>query len=105
MYAFLHVPVQAASNSVLEAMNREYTIEEFQRVVDVLLQRVPDVTIATDIICGFPNESEEDFQRTLDLIAKYKFAIVNISQFYPRPGTPAAKVLFRCRNLCVFTTV
>lgn len=50
------------------------------------------MTIATDIICGFPNESEEDFQETLDLIDHYKLAIVNISQFYPRPGTPAAKM-------------
>lgn len=50
------------------------------------------MTIATDIICGFPNETEADFELTLQLIDKYKFAIVNISQFYPRPGTPAAKV-------------
>jgi len=56
---------------------------------------VPDVTIATDIICGFPNETEEDFDKTMDLIAHYKFAITNISQFYPRPGTPAVSKLRR----------
>lgn len=53
---------------------------------------VTDVTIATDIICGFPNETEEMFEDTLRLIEHYKFPVVNISQFYPRPGTPAAKM-------------
>ena len=48
--------------------------------------QVPDMTFATDIICGFPNESEEHFQETMNLVAKYRFPIVNISQFYPRPG-------------------
>jgi len=92
VFAFLHVPVQAGSDVVLEAMNREYTCAEFRQVADYLLQHVPDVTIATDIICGFPNESETDFDETLALIEQYKFAIVNISQFYPRPGTPAARM-------------
>jgi len=92
VFAFLHVPVQAASNSVLDAMNREYTVEEFVKVASYLVEQVPNVTIATDIICGFPNESEEDFQKTLDLIEYFKFPVVNISQFYPRPGTPAAKM-------------
>ena len=92
MFAFLHVPVQAASNSVLDAMNREYSVEDFRKVVDVLHAKVPGVTIATDIICGFPNETEEDFDLTMKLIEHYKLAIVNISQFYPRPGTPAAKM-------------
>jgi threonylcarbamoyladenosine tRNA methylthiotransferase CDKAL1 len=92
VYAFLHVPVQAASNKVLLKMNREYTIEEFRQVVDLLNEKVPQVTIATDIICGFPNENEDDFDETMKLIKHYKFAITNISQFYPRPGTPAAKM-------------
>jgi len=92
VYAFLHVPVQAGSNAVLTAMNREYSIEEFKQVADYLLEHVPGMTLATDIICGFPNETEEDFQETLALIDHYQLAIVNISQFYPRPGTPAAKM-------------
>ena len=50
------------------------------------------MTIATDVICGFPNETEADFDETLELIQFYKLAVVNISQFYPRPGTPAAKM-------------
>ena len=92
VYAFLHVPVQAGSNRVLLAMNREYTVEEYRRVVDYLQEHVPHLTIATDIICGFPGESEEDFDATLALVDHYKLAITNISQFYPRPGTPAARM-------------
>jgi threonylcarbamoyladenosine tRNA methylthiotransferase CDKAL1 len=92
VFSFLHVPVQAGSDKVLAAMNREYTVAEFRQVADFLLANVPDVTIATDIICGFPNEEEADFDETLALIDHYKLAIVNISQFYPRPGTPAAKM-------------
>lgn len=92
VYSFLHVPVQAASNKVLLAMNREYTAEDFRLVADTLLCKVPGMTLATDIICGFPGEDEADFDQTLALIDHYKFAITNISQFYPRPGTPAAKM-------------
>lgn len=54
--------------------------------------RVPGVTIATDIICGFPGETEEDFQQTIDLVKLYRFPSLFINQFYPRPGTPAAKM-------------
>ncbi|KAK4317628.1 hypothetical protein Pmani_011306 [Petrolisthes manimaculis] len=92
VYAFLHVPVQSGSDGVLGEMKREYTVAEFCRVVDTLRDRVPGITIATDIICGFPTETEEDFQETLNLCAKYKFPSLFINQFYPRPGTPAAKM-------------
>lgn len=54
--------------------------------------RVPGVTIATDIICGFPGETDEDFQETIDLVKLYRFPSLFINQFYPRPGTPAAKM-------------
>lgn len=54
---------------------------------------VPGITIATDIICGFPTETEEDFEETMDLCAKYKFPSLFINQFYPRPGTPAARMV------------
>ena len=90
-YAFLHIPVQCGSNPVLDKMNREYKIEDFKLVCDYMLANVPNITLATDIICGFPSETKEQFDETLDLIEKYKFPILNISQFYPRPGTVAAK--------------
>lgn len=92
VYSFLHVPVQSGSDSVLSAMNREYTVSDFRTVVDTLKQLVPGMQIATDIICGFPGETDEDFTQTVNLIKEYKFPQVHISQFYPRPGTPAARM-------------
>ncbi|KAK7312054.1 hypothetical protein VNO77_35593 [Canavalia gladiata] len=92
VYSFLHVPVQSGSDTVLSAMNREYTVSEFRTVVDSLTELVPEMQIATDIICGFPGETDEDFVQTVNLIKEYKFPQVHISQFYPRPGTPAARM-------------
>ncbi|XP_037061746.1 LOW QUALITY PROTEIN: threonylcarbamoyladenosine tRNA methylthiotransferase [Peromyscus leucopus] len=91
VYAFLHIPVQSASDSVLMDMKREYCVADFKRVVDFLKDKVPGITIATDIICGFPGETDQDFQETLKLVEEYKFPSLFINQFYPRPGTPAAK--------------
>ncbi|XP_043574878.1 threonylcarbamoyladenosine tRNA methylthiotransferase [Chiloscyllium plagiosum] len=92
VYSFLHVPVQTGSDSVLMDMKREYCIADFKLVVNFLKKQVPGITIATDIICGFPGETEADFQETLKLIQEYKFPSLFINQFYPRPGTPAAKM-------------
>lgn len=92
VYSFLHVPVQSGSDAVLTAMNREYTVSEFRTVVDTLTELVPGMQIATDIICGFPGETDEDFAQTVSLVKEYKFSQVHISQFYPRPGTPAARM-------------
>ncbi|KAI3736771.1 hypothetical protein L2E82_26756 [Cichorium intybus] len=92
VYSFLHVPVQSGSDAILTAMNREYTVGEFRKVVDTLTELVPGMQIATDIICGFPGETDEDFAQTVELIKDYKFSQVHISQFYPRPGTPAARM-------------
>ncbi|CAN1310056.1 Threonylcarbamoyladenosine tRNA methylthiotransferase [Linum perenne] len=92
VYSFLHVPVQSGSDAVLSAMNREYTVGEFRTVVDTLTEKVPGMHIATDIICGFPGETDEDFAQTVHLIEDYKLPQVHISQFYPRPGTPAARM-------------
>jgi len=72
-------------------MNREYTVEEFSEVCDFLINHVPNMTLATDIICGFPTEDDAMHKDTCQLVEKYKFPVLNISQFYPRPGTVAAK--------------
>lgn len=72
-------------------MNREYTVEEFNEVCDYLIEHVPGMTIATDIICGFPTEEAHHHKETCKLVEKYQFPVINISQFYPRPGTVAAK--------------
>lgn len=92
VYSFLHVPVQSGSDKVLQAMKREYTVAEFKQVADTLTRLVPDLHLATDIICGFPGETVEDFEETVALVQEYKFPELHISQFYPRPGTPAARM-------------
>ncbi|XP_010594488.1 threonylcarbamoyladenosine tRNA methylthiotransferase isoform X1 [Loxodonta africana] len=92
VYAFLHIPVQSASDTVLMEMKREYCVADFKRVVDFLKEKVPGITVATDIICGFPGETDQDFQETVKLVEEYKFPSLFINQFYPRPGTPAAKM-------------
>lgn len=91
-FHFVHVPVQSGSDAVLLAMNREYTRADFEHVADALRAALPNVTVATDVICGFPGETEEHHRETLSLLRKYELAVTNISQFYPRPGTPAAKM-------------
>lgn len=91
VYSFLHIPVQSGCNEVLDKMNREYKVEDFNYVCDYLIKNVANVTLATDIICGFPYETKENFDETLSLVEKYKFPVINISQFYSRPGTVAAK--------------
>jgi len=72
-------------------MRRQYTNENFRHVCNVLRREAPGITIATDVICGFPTETEEDWRHTVDLCRDYKFPILHINQFYPRPGTPAAR--------------
>ncbi|GBE58899.1 tRNA modifying archaeal-type family protein [Babesia ovata] len=92
VFEFLHLPVQSGSDRVLDLMNREYHVEDFEYLVDCVRKELPECTIATDIICGFPTETDKDHRETLDLIDRLKLPVVNISQFYPRPGTPAAKM-------------
>ena len=93
VFKFLHIPIQSGSNRVLDDMRREYTREQFKHIVEFLREHVPGISIATDIICGFPTEQPEDHQDTLDLIDEVKPPIMHISQFYPRPGTPAARMM------------
>ena len=89
---YIHLPIQSGSNEVLKKMNRPYTVEEYKRLFDKIKQAVPNVAITTDIIVGFPNETEEDFQQTLDLVnyCKYDGAFTFI--YSKREGTIAAKM-------------
>jgi len=73
--------VQSGSDDVLYAMNREYTVAEFRQCLDYLNRYVPGLQIATDIIVGFPGETEENYLETRELITKYEFRNVNIAQF------------------------
>ncbi|KAJ3410780.1 hypothetical protein HDV05_003245 [Chytridiales sp. JEL 0842] len=93
VFSFLHVPIQAASDRVLEDMRRMYTLADFENVVNTLRDGVEgSCTVATDIICGFPTETDDDWKETTRLLEKYQFSVLHISQFYPRPGTPAARM-------------
>ncbi len=92
VFSYLHVPVQSGSDEVLKGMNREYTRAEFERVCDVLLEKVEGMELATDIISGFPGETDADHEQTMTLIRKYRFPHCHLSSFYPRPGTPAARM-------------
>ena len=92
MFKFLHIPLQAGSNEVLKAMNRKYTIEQFLHIIQRFRKEIPGITISTDIIVGFPTETKEQFQETLDIMKKARFDVVNISQYSPREGTIVARM-------------
>lgn len=88
----LHLAVQSGSNRILKAMNRKYTAEKYIEVANKLHARMDDFNLTTDIIVGFPGETEEDFQQTLDLVNEVGFASAFTFIYSPRPGTPAAKM-------------
>jgi len=88
----LHLPFQAGSNRILALMDRGYTKEEYLEKVYKLKEAVKDIAMSTDVIVGFPTETEEDFEHTLDILEKVKFEQVFSFKFSPRPGTPAAQM-------------
>ena len=96
----LHLPVQSGSNSVLKKMNRHYTKELYLDVIKRLKIAVPDISITTDIIVAFPNETDEDFNETLDLVKQIDFEGAYTFIFSKRVGTPAAhlKIIFQCKK-------
>lgn len=87
----LHLPVQSGSNTVLKRMNRKYTKEEYVEKVKKLKQAVPGISITTDIIVGFPGETNEDFEKTLELVKECEFEGAFTFIFSPREGTPASR--------------
>ncbi len=87
----IEVPVQAGDDEVLANMKREYTAEDYRRLVTEIRERIPDVSIATDIIVGFPGETEAQFQRTYDLLAELKMDVAHLARYSTRPGTVAAR--------------
>ena len=88
----LHLPMQSGSDRILQAMNRHYTREQYLRTARLFRDKVPDGTISTDIIVGFPGETEEDFEDTLSLMREVRFDAAFTFQYSVRPGTPAAKM-------------
>ncbi|TDK26983.1 tRNA (N6-isopentenyl adenosine(37)-C2)-methylthiotransferase MiaB [Arthrobacter crusticola] len=86
----LHMPLQSGSDRILKAMRRSYRSAKFLGILDRVRERMPSAAISTDIIVGFPGETEEDFQATLDVVEKSRFATAFTFQYSRRPGTPAA---------------
>ena len=89
-FKFFHIPLQSGSNDILNTMGRKYTTEEWEHIVNIIRQAFSDSTIATDIIVGFPGETDNDFELTMDLISKVRPPVVNISKYGDRPGTKAS---------------
>jgi len=93
VFKFLHLPVQSGDDEVLRLMNRFYSVEDFKKIISSFRKEIPNTTIATDVICGFPSESLSAFEQTIKLIEEIQPDIVNISKFFPRPRTPAEKMM------------
>jgi threonylcarbamoyladenosine tRNA methylthiotransferase CDKAL1 len=89
VYKFLHLPVQSGSDAVLERMKRRHTVSQFEEIVKIFRAQFPELSLSTDIIVGFPGETDGDFLKSLELMERVKPDIVNITRFSSRPGTEA----------------
>lgn len=89
---YIHLPIQSGSDRVLKQMNRRYTKEEYITLFNKIKEMIPNASISTDIIVGFPNETDEDFQETLDIVNLLKFDLAYTFIYSPREGTPASKI-------------
>jgi len=89
---YAHLPLQSGSNRILKSMNRPYTKERYMQIISALRNSCPDIHLSTDIIVGFPGETDEDFQETCDLFKEVGFDMAFIFKYSPRSGTPAAEM-------------
>lgn len=89
---YLHLPVQSGDDEILERMNRPYKISDYKKFVEKIKKELPDLTLSTDVIVGFPKETEEQFQKTADLFREIPYDMAYISKYSPRPGTPSFKL-------------
>jgi threonylcarbamoyladenosine tRNA methylthiotransferase CDKAL1 len=92
VFKFLHLPVQSGSDRILKAMQRGYTVSDFEAMVDLVRSAVPEITLSTDVIVGFPTETEEEFRESIALLERVKPDVLNLSRFGARSGTKAAKM-------------
>ncbi len=92
LFKFVHLPVQSGNDRILGAMRRSYTVSEFIRVVKAFRNAIPDMTVSTDVICGFPGEDAYAFENTLELLRTLRPDVVNTSRFFARPGTAAQRM-------------
>lgn len=89
---FIHLPIQSGSNRILKLMNRGYTRESYLSLVKRIRDKIPEAVFGTDIIVGFPGETEKDFQDTLDLVKKVGFKVAFVARYSPRPGTASFRL-------------
>jgi threonylcarbamoyladenosine tRNA methylthiotransferase CDKAL1 len=89
IYKFLHLPVQSGDNEILKKMNRGYTVQDFILLVERFRKKIPTLTLSTDVIIGFPTETEEQFNQTIELLKQIEPDIINITRFSARPLTTA----------------
>lgn len=87
VYKFIHIPIQSGSDSILADMNRNHTIEQFKDIISKFKREIPEISIATDIIVGYPTETDEDFEDTLNLIRDIRPDFIHISKYRHRPMT------------------
>jgi tRNA-2-methylthio-N6-dimethylallyladenosine synthase len=88
----IEVPVQAGHDQVLARMKRRYTVDDYRRLIDHIRERIPGTSIATDVIVGFPGETEVHFEATLALLAELKMDVCHVAMYSPRPGTASARM-------------
>jgi MiaB-like tRNA modifying enzyme len=98
IFKFLHLPVQSGNDEVLKRMNRQYSVAQFKKIIRNFRRHIPQITIATDVIVGFPGETEHQFEDSLRLIKEIKPDVLNTSRFWPRPGTAAAAMKEQIRG-------
>lgn len=87
-----HISLQSGSNRILRLMNRNYTVSDFENIINKIRYAIPDVGITTDIMVGFPSETDQDFIDTYNFISKIRFSRLHVFRYSPRKGTPAAKM-------------
>lgn len=87
---YIHLPIQSGSDKILKAMNRQYTAQSYEEIVASFRKARPDIAVSSDFIVGFPGETEDDFQATMDVVKRVRYASSFSFKYSPRPGTPAA---------------
>jgi tRNA-2-methylthio-N6-dimethylallyladenosine synthase len=87
----LELPAQAGDDGILKAMRRGYSVEQYRELIHTVRYHIPEISLSTDIIVGFPGETEEQFENTLSLLQEMRFDVVHVAAYSPRPGTIAAQ--------------
>jgi len=99
IFKFIHIPIQSASNRIVKNMNRFYTIEQAEKIIDEFRKEIPDIMIATDIIVGYPTETQEDHEKNLEFLNSFKPDVLNLSKFSSHKQTPAGKLKQLPKNI------